>query len=96
MDMPTPLSLEMAARAGNRACVGWTCAVEHRQPENAPTDDAKNRDRIGEPFRRAQSRLLRVAPRFQDFVARLDFPAHGIAIKFFNCLAPGCDRQVGD
>jgi two-component sensor histidine kinase len=55
-------------RRGQRE--GWGCVcgetVEHRHPEDPPTQDAKKRDQIGQTLGGPELRLLSFAARFEE------------------------------
>jgi hypothetical protein len=53
-------------------------------------------DQVCESVHRLKLGLLGVAARFQDFVERLDLPAHGVLIEFLYCLSSVIARQIDD
>src|SRR5258708_18635880 len=85
-------------RLGQRESWGGIRArtVEHRHPEDAPTQDAVDRDQIGQALSGPELRLLGSTARFEDLVEHLDLPSQGIPVEFFNGFVARLNRQIGD
>src|SRR6266403_1526951 len=85
-------------RLGQRESWGGIRArtVEHRHPEDAPAQDAVDRDQIGQALSGPELRLLGSTARFEDLVEHLDLPSQGIPVEFFNGFVARLNRQIGD
>ena len=68
--------------------------VEHRHPEDAPTQDTEDGDQIDQAVGGAELGFLSFAAGFQDLVKRFNFPACGIPLEFFDSLKGCGDRQI--
>jgi hypothetical protein len=68
--------------------------VEHRHPEDTPTEDAECRQQVDEARSRPQCRLLGATAGHQDRVECLDLPALRMPIELLACLQARGDRQV--
>ena len=71
-------------------------SLEHRQPEDAPPEDTKHREQIGEPLCGPQPRLLGLAARLQHLVENFYPPAQRIPLELLDCLRSRCDLKVRD
>lgn len=68
--------------------------IQHRQPEDLPTQDAERGEQIGQSL--AQLRLLGSGARLQDLAEGLDLPSHRVPALFLNRKCARGDRQVSD
>src|SRR5215510_3332651 len=74
--------LDVGQRKTRRRVRGRT--VEHRDPEDPPTQDAKDRDQIGEALGGPEFRFLSFAARFQDLMKHLDFPPQSVPFELLD------------
>ena len=70
--------------------------IEHRHPEDAPTEDTEDGNQIDQSVGGPELRFLCFAAGFQDFVKCFDFPARGIPLEFFDRLKRRGNRQIRD
>ena len=71
-------------------------AVEHRHPEDSPTQDTVDGDQIGQALSGPEFGLLSSTARFQDLVEHLDLPSQSIPVEFLDGVVARLDRQISD
>ena len=64
-------------------------AMDHRQPEHPPGNDAEHGNQVGQSLGRAQLGVFRPASRLEHFVKSLDFPPLRVPIHFLNSRLAG-------
>ena len=70
---------EHATRIG-----AWRHAAEHGHPEDAPAQNAEQRQQIDQAFGGAKPRFFGPASGFQDLVKRLDLPTLGVPVQLYG------------
>src|ERR1700738_3109481 len=93
-EMIKQADLDVGQRKNRRRIRGRT--VEHRHPEDPPTQDAKDRDQIGKALGGPEFRFLSFAARFEDFMKHLDFPPQRIPFELLNSVLARLNGQVSD
>jgi hypothetical protein len=74
----------------------WGGTVEHRHPEDPPTQDAKVRDQTSQTLGGPELRLLSLAARFEDLVEHLDLSSQSVRFELLNSVRPGGNGQISD
>ena len=87
---------QLQLREGHRRRGVRLGAIDHRHPEDPPTQNATGGDHAHEALGGAQPGFLDPAAGLEDFVEDLDPPAQRVPLELFDGLYARGDRQIGD
>ena len=72
----------------------WRSAIQHRDPEDPPAQNAQDSDQVHEPFGRAELCIFHSASGLQDLVKRLDLPTLSIPGQLLDCVLARLHGQI--
>jgi hypothetical protein len=70
--------------------------VEHRHPEDAPAQDAIDRNQVCQALSGPEFGFFGPTARFEDLVEHLYFPSQGIPFEFLDGVIARLNGQIGD